>query len=234
MKKRLKQMITCALAIPLLATALFPGFAAASSKTVHKQPMVAEGELIVRYKKPHGNKLKSLAQSSAYQTQGVDSRTVLVKTDRAKLELATRNLAADPDVEYVEPNYVYHSSEQQSAPVDDPLYDQLWGLEAVGAPEAWELLRGWSGEKKAEVVVAVVDTGVDANHPDLAGKVLPYGYNTIANNTNAQDDYGHGTHVAGTIAAVTDNGTGVAGIAGKENIRILPIKVLDDTGYGTA
>ncbi|GAC1423016.1 MAG: hypothetical protein NVSMB57_15940 [Actinomycetota bacterium] len=106
---------------------------------------------------------------------------------------------------------------------NDPGFVQQWGLRKMHVVEAWALSRG-SG-----VVVAVVDTGVDALHPDLKGHVLK-GYDFVDNDGDASDGKGHGTHVAGTIAAVSDNGIGVAGVA--PDARILPVRVLGSNGEG--
>ena len=89
--------------------------------------------------------------------------------------------------------------------------------------EAWDLGAG------AGRVVAVVDTGVDSAHEDLGGRVLP-GWDFVDGDPYASDENGHGTHVAGTIAATRDNGMGVAGVA--PDARILPIRVLDADGLG--
>lgn len=107
------------------------------------------------------------------------------------------------------------------AAVNDPGLKQQWALPAIGAPDAWATGTG------AGVTIAVVDTGVDANHEDLAGKVLP-GRNMFDPKKSAQDDYGHGTHVAGIAAAATNNGIGMAGVA--PDAKILPVKVLDSQG----
>lgn len=105
---------------------------------------------------------------------------------------------------------------------DDPRSSEQWGLRAVAAPAVWEQSAG------ASTVVAVLDTGVDGSHPDLAGRVLP-GIDMIGDGAGA-DPNGHGTHVAGIIAAVANNGIGVAGAA--PEARILPVRVLDSDGYG--
>lgn len=105
----------------------------------------------------------------------------------------------------------------------DPLRAQQWHLDAVSAAGAWEHSRGDG------ITVAVVDTGVDADHPDLAGQVLA-GYNATAPGTPADDDNGHGTLVAGVVAAVAGNGEGGVGVA--PHASILPVRVLDGAGRG--
>ncbi len=104
---------------------------------------------------------------------------------------------------------------------NDPFFSQQWGLEVIGAETAWTQGRG------AGMVIAVVDTGVDLDHEDLAGKVLP---GASFPSGSPQDDNGHGTHVAGIAAASTDNGVGIAGVA--PDARILPVKVLNSSGSG--
>lgn len=123
------------------------------------------------------------------------------------------------------------------AATDDPLRDELYGLDQVHAEQAWSSSRG------AGTVVAVVDTGVDLGHPDLQGRLVP-GADFVCGEQKGscgdgswkgQDGEGqepdvHGTHVAGTIAATADNGIGVAGVA--PDAKVMPIKVLED-GSGT-
>jgi type VII secretion-associated serine protease mycosin len=106
---------------------------------------------------------------------------------------------------------------------NDAVLEQQWGLRNILAEQAWDITTG------AEMVVAVIDTGVDGGHPDLRGKVLP-GFNALSGGSNAGDDNGHGTAVAGLIAANTDNGIGIAGLCW--GCRILPVKVLDARGRG--
>ncbi|MEU4424063.1 S8 family serine peptidase [Actinoplanes sp. NPDC024001] len=106
----------------------------------------------------------------------------------------------------------------------DPYRSSQWNLAKVGATAVWPRSTG------AGVTVAVIDTGVQGSHPDLAGKVLT-GYDTIRDVAGGNTDpNGHGTHVAGTIAAVTGNGVGVAGVA--PGARILPVKALAADGSG--
>ncbi|SDT79074.1 S8 family peptidase [Actinoplanes derwentensis] len=107
---------------------------------------------------------------------------------------------------------------------NDPYRTKQWDLAKISVPDAWESSTG-NG-----VVVAVIDTGVDGTHPDLAGQVLA-GYDAIEDVAGGDTDVdGHGTHVAGTIAAIAGNGKGIAGIA--PDAEILPVKVLDANGEG--
>ncbi len=129
-------------------------------------------------------------------------------------------LAALPGVIYAEPN----STRQISRSPNDPALGEQWALTNIQAHDAWGLTTG-----SEAVVIAVIDTGVDANHEDLRGQVLP-GYNTITRTSNTADDNGHGTAVAGLIAARTNNSKGIAGMCW--NCRILPIKALNQRGSG--
>jgi subtilisin family serine protease len=109
---------------------------------------------------------------------------------------------------------------------NDPHFDDEWGLEAVEAPRAWSLTCGYSS-----VTLAVLDTGTDLDHPDLVDKVrTDLDYDFVNDDNVADDDAGHGTHVSGIAAAATNNERGVAGLGWETTL--LPIKVLDDTGYG--
>jgi subtilisin family serine protease len=113
---------------------------------------------------------------------------------------------------------------------NDPLYPQQWNASQPSDADidldlAWDVSTGSPG-----VIIAILDTGCDYNHPDLAGALLP-GFNFIANNNNAQDDHGHGTSCAGIAAARANNGIGIAGVA--FNCQVLPVKVLNAGGSGS-
>ena len=103
---------------------------------------------------------------------------------------------------------------------NDPYAGSAWHISKVGAATAWDTSQG------AGVVIAVLDTGVDATHPDLAANMVP-GWNVFNNNSNTSDFYGHGTPVAGTAAGITNNGIGVSGMAGRS--RIMPLVITDST-----
>jgi len=146
---------------------------------------------------------------------------VYVDLGREHAAATVRRLEADPRFRFVEPNWVLAA---EGAP-NDPYFGSQWNLQRVGVTEAWDLGRG-EGR-----VVAVLDTGVspggsDGIHGLLDGADMVYGRD------DTDDSYGHGTHVAGTIAQNTDNGVGVAGVA--PGVSVLPVKVLGDTGYGSS
>lgn len=107
---------------------------------------------------------------------------------------------------------------------DDPAFPAQWGLADVRAPEAWDTTQG-----DPSVVVAVVDTGCDLGHPDLSGQYASAGADVLAPGQPGQDDHGHGTHVAGIVAAAGGNGQDGAGVAWQA--RLLPVKALDRTGH---
>lgn len=150
---------------------------------------------------------------------------------------------ADPNVEYAEPNYIARMTDVPN----DPSYGQQWGVPAIHAEEAWTITKG-----SPAVTIAILDTGVDMNHPDLVGKFwtnpgeIPgngidddgngytddvNGYDFVNLDNNPQDDNGHGTHVAGISAAASNNGVGVAGVCW--NCKIMPLKVLQSSGRGS-
>lgn len=130
-------------------------------------------------------------------------------------------LLKNPAVRYAE----YNAVREILVDPNDEYYSEQWGLPKIGANAAWDMTQGNS------LVIAIIDTGVSPTHPDLAGHVLP-GYNALQNNSNSQDDQGHGTAMAGIAAALTNNGTGVAGVCW--NCQILPVKVLNSRGQGTS
>ncbi|MCX8075465.1 MAG: S8 family serine peptidase, partial [Aquificaceae bacterium] len=168
---------------------------------------------------------------------------------------------SDPAVEYAEPNYIVRKAEIIP---NDTSFNLQWGLRNVGqmvgglpgvsgvdvgASYAWQTCTGGS------TVVAVLDTGVDYNHPDLSGNIWRntgetscdngvdedsngyvddcFGWNFVSNNNNPMDDDsdGHGTHVAGVIGAVGNNSIGVSGV--NWSVKIMPVKFLDAQGNGT-
>ncbi|MBN1167299.1 MAG: S8 family serine peptidase [Methanospirillaceae archaeon] len=206
---------------------------------------------------------------------GIVSVELAEGTDVAE---AVDTYSESPYVAYAEPNYIIslylptdpteaHEEEGSGntslsvadilASMNDPLFPNLWGLHNDGslggtadadidAPEAWAHTTGSSS-----VVVAVIDTGIDYTHPDLAANIwrnpgeIPgngidddnngyiddiNGWDFVTNDNDPMDDQGHGTHCAGTIAAVGNNGIGVAGVTWKT--KLMPLKFLDANGQG--
>ena len=154
--------------------------------------------------------------------RSVNLALVKVSTD---VEKAVKYFKSLPNVEYVEPNYISYAL---STP-NDQYYSKQWNLPDIDVPQAWQITKGGN-----TVIVAVLDTGVSLTHPDLKD-VLVNGYNFVSNNTVPMDDYGHGTHVAGIIAAETNNSIGVAGVdwGGTFSTKIMPVKVLGSDGVGS-
>ncbi|HEY8206618.1 MAG TPA: S8 family serine peptidase, partial [Myxococcaceae bacterium] len=164
---------------------------------------------------------------------------------------ALARIRENPDVESAEPLIQYSIPEPDSfksealplrgpAPEDsegfqpnDPDYDKQWNLRQIHMPKAWQTSKGKGA------VVAVLDTGIAYEDndefrqvPDLKGAKFAKGYDFVNDNEHANDDHGHGTHVAGTIAQMTNNKEGVAGVAFEATL--MPVKVLDHFGRGTS
>lgn len=151
--------------------------------------------------------------------KGIDVEVVELPAEVPVQEAAAK-YKARVEVEFAEPNFLA----QALLTPNDPLYNKQWNLQKIVSDESFDVSRG--GFSK----IAVVDTGVDPNHPDLSGLVLS-GFNTIDGTENSADDHGHGTHVAGIAAAQTNNAEGVASVSFKSTI--LPVKVLNKDGFGT-
>ena len=130
-------------------------------------------------------------------------------------------LSALPWVRYAEPNYLAYAAGYPT----DPYIGNQWHMRRIAAPAAWDLTFG-----SYSLLVAVIDSGVALTHPEFSGRLAP-GWDYVNNDADPSDDYGHGTHVTGIIAAAANNGVGVAGLAA--NVRILPLKALDRKGEGT-
>ena len=164
-----------------------------------------------------GDRLRALGANAA-RPLGATTYRVGFQHQRSGEALA-RELAGLPEVVYAEPNYGRTILRTPS----DPLFGQQWHLSNIQAPAAWERTTGTS------ILVAVLDTGVSPTHPDLQGRIGA-GRDLFNGDGDPRDDEGHGTHVAGLIAANGNNGVGGAGVCW--NCVILPVKVLGARGRG--
>jgi type VII secretion-associated serine protease mycosin len=164
---------------------------------------------------------KVLGKTQSRAAESVTSDVVKVTSDQPAADLL-KKLKADPNVEIASLNYV----RKVSATPNDQFYNQYQKpyLSTIRMPEAWDLSKSAGSQ-----TVAVLDTGIDAGHPDLVGKVLA-GRNVLNPGKIPDDDAGHGTMTSGVIAASTNNSVGVAGVAW--SAKILPVKVLDAKGSG--
>ncbi|MDG6256462.1 MAG: S8 family serine peptidase, partial [Methanomicrobiaceae archaeon] len=187
-----------------------------------------------------------------YETIGLSGVQLVRIPDMISLDEALAYYRTDPNVLSVSPNYIHTID----CVPDDPSFSSLWGLSNTGqtggtidadidAPEAWDIVQGSS-----DVVVAVIDTGVDYTHPDLNANIwtnsgeIPdngidddqngyiddyRGWDFVNGDKDPYDDQGHGTHCAGTIAAVGNNYIGITGVSW--NAKIMPLKAGDYQGY---
>lgn len=146
--------------------------------------------------------------------------TIAKPRDGVELEAWIREWSESPSVKYMQPN---HQVETAATPNDPERENQRY-LNLIGAYAAWDHVTS-----NTSLTIAVVDTGVDLNHPDLRRNLVS-GYNFIDRGKPPQDDNGHGTNVAGVIAAVGNNRIGTTGILW--NAKIMPLKALDKTGFG--
>lgn len=144
----------------------------------------------------------------------------VVQVPKGRMKEKVKAYSSNPRVAYAEPDF---AAEVVDSP-DDSYFVYQWGLTKIGAQQAWDVTTSSS-----TVNIAILDTGVDLDHPDLADKIIS---NINFSSSGTGDDvHGHGTHVAGIAAAMTDNGVGVAGLG--YTATIMNVKVLDDTGSGS-
>jgi parallel beta-helix repeat protein len=240
----------------------------------HIQQNYAPGEIIIKTKQKKGffinseslekegkfgvNSLDALGKEHGLQSidkvfknthiSKIDSIYKLTFSEDADIQSIIKTYQKDPNIEYVEPNYIY----KLFLVPNDPYFDIQWALNQsndcdIDAPDAWNISTGSS-----DIVIAVIDTGVDWEHEDLADNIwvntaeTVNGEDTDANSyiddiigwdfyngdNNPRDDHGHGTHCAGIIGAVGNNSTGISGVCW--NISIMPLKALSSYGSGNA
>jgi serine protease len=206
------------------------------------------GEIIVKLKPGASSAALSAvagpAALSAAPTIKSTGATLVKLADGVGVSSAVATLSKDSAVVYAEPNWIQHAT----VVPNDPLQGDQWGWGVIDAYEAWDIETG-----NPSIVVNVIDTGIDLTHPDLVGNIWTnaleaagapnvdddgngykddiHGWNAVANNGNPQDDNDHGTHCAGTIGAVTQNGEGVAGL--NWHTSVLSCKFLNASGSGS-
>lgn len=241
-----------------VAVSAVPAFASEPAGTEEKADKVwtqedmknirqVEGEFLVQYKEDIADKSDTVEKElSEYDTAVVEAVLPDVQLIKADTEGMSQKEEQDfmkeveslEEVEYIEPNImvkVAETNSERAAAAKSTLSYPQWGLDNIKAQKAWDQMGTVSGQ----VTVAVVDTGVDATHPDLKGRVKK-GKTFVKQNSKGvkysssqtADDEGHGTQVAGIIAANTDDDLGIDGVSGKYNVGILPVKVLDNIGDG--
>jgi thermitase len=202
---------------------------------------IRAGHILVRFKTPPSqdvlNQLNAAFGARVIGTiAGIGVTHLQVPPESGPALLS--HLRSRPDVEFAEFDSLVQAIVQAASSTatfqpNDPYYSTAyasshygniaqWGPQAVSAPGAWGITLG-----DRSIVIAIVDTGVDDTHPDLASKIVGE-YSYVGN--SAKDGFGHGTHVAGIAAAATNNNTGVAGMC--PNCGILSVKVLNDQGSG--
>lgn len=229
------------------------GFVFSAQVQQSKQPEAVPGEFIIKWKPGVTDTMVS-AMSASTVAAFPEIGATLVRQAPGAVSVLADQLRSDPRVEYIEPNYIYRAS----GTPNDPRYNELWGMNNTGqtggtndadidAPEAWDTQTG-----SDSTLIAVIDTGVDYNHPDLAANIWTNpgetpnngvdddnngyiddvrGWDFANNDNDPFDDNLHGTHVAGTIGAVGNNGIGVAGVNWR--VKIMPLKFLSSNGSGT-
>lgn len=152
--------------------------------------------------------------------RGLQTHVMAVPPGQSEEKVLER-LARHPHVEFAELDTLLPVD---STTTNDPLLSSQWHLPKIAANSAWQSATG------AGTIIAILDTGVDASHPDLAGQLVP-GWNMYDDNADTSDVYGHGTPVAGTAAAAGNNATGVASVSW--GARVMPVRISGPDGYAS-
>lgn len=198
-------------------TASIPG------QSLRQKPRLRYQEVIVRFAQPPSREQE---QAMLREIDGIcvkkNRHHTGVYRSRSKTVAQLMQYFRAHGAVHVEPNRLYHPNEVPN----DVLYQRYqWNLPQIHTDTAWQISTGNPG-----VVIAVVDTGVDLSHPEFQGQLVT-GYNVLEQNNDPQDDNGHGTHVAGIIAARTNNVEGIAGI--DWHAKIMPVKTMAADGSGS-
>ena len=257
----MKNRFRTALWLVLLFASLKPAGAQQLRTEFFRSREVVSQEILVRFRGP----TPAQRQASAPQDSDIVTRTPLGRTGALRLQSRGRNVetllqayASRPDVEYAEPNYVWHATDLPN----DPFFPEQWALKNTGqqvpgrpagtagadikAVEAWDVTEG-----SRSIVVGMLDTGIDYNHPDLAANVWSapsafsvtisgqtincpagtHGFNAILRNCDPKDDDGHGTSTAGIVGAAGNNAFGLTGVSRVASL--IGLKFLSAAGAGT-
>ncbi|WP_054956647.1 S8 family peptidase [Paenibacillus dakarensis] len=192
-----------------------------------------ENEIVVRFtKEPTELELKQISKEISCDAPRKLGYAYVFRSNRMDYKSLQTYFSQKWSTKYAEPHFMYLTNESSDPVTDnvnipnDLLFSKYqWNLPAIETNKGWNLSRG-----SQDVVIAVVDTGVDLHHTDLNGQLVP-GYNVVNPDKEPDDDVGHGTHVAGIIGALVNNGEGVAGVSWYN--KIMPVKALDSSGSGT-
>ncbi len=227
MKKVLTFLLISALLVSTIVLAA-PLFKVKTTTTVQSSQDYVPGQILVKFKDTieSSKTVNSFGCSTIKESIKGGYKYIAIPSNKTVEEMVAE-YSADPNVLFAEPNYIYTS---YMVP-NDPYYGYQWHMPMINMEQAWDQNTGTG------VIVAILDAGVAyedydvyAQAPDLAQTNFVQGYDFINNDTHPNDDNGHGTHVAGTIAQSTNNNLGVTGIA--YNCSIMPVKVLDAAGSG--
>jgi serine protease len=200
-------------------------------------PAFRDGEVLVRFRSEVDPGTVERAMRAAGGREAVRARRgphFRIALDRSvAVGTAVDRLRSMAEVDYAEPNYVRRIRQSSTLNPNDDLFRLQWNFRLIGAPRTWAIQRG-----RAEVAVAVIDTGIAYEDfgpyrkaPDWGSVRFLPGIDTLHNDDHPNDDEGHGTHVASTIAEATNNEIGVAGLA--FGCSIMPVKAFDVDGTGS-
>src|SRR3990170_1352443 len=221
MKKRLL------IAFFAVLLSLFTSPALAQAPTIPRSNQRVPGRILVKFKEstPQNIVDERLSELNVRISARINKLNVLVlNVPESQEDAIISAFSKIPNVEFAEPDFVATAL----ATTNDPSLSTQWGMFKVQAanssgPSAWDITTG-----SASVKTAILDTGIDQDHPDLSAKIVAN--QNFTTSPTVDDLYGHGTHVGGIAAAVTNNSVGVAGLC--YNSSLMNVKVLDDTGSG--
>ena len=260
--RRISRSLLSALNCVVILTLWLSAQPVQGQASAQPEPPFVDDEILVRFKAGLGANVigPALAAYNAVAQPSPELAKIgvqLLKVPRGKVLDTVAALRQSTQFEFAEPNYRVEAADAITPTIpNDEFWTSQWGPPDIQAPLAWSVTTG-----TASVAIAVIDTGIDLTHPDLAPNLWTnagetgldahgrdkrtngidddgdgyvddwQGWNFVAGTNNPQDDHGHGTHVSGIVAAVGNNGTGIAGMAW--GVRIMALKILNSAGSGT-